>query len=106
MKKYLKEAVIFALQLFSFYLLPLFFGAVGPFGIITLMIILTLILSSLAGVFCKEKTKYFYPLATAVCFIPSVFIYYNESALIHSLWYFCVSALGLLIGAASKRIGK
>lgn len=47
----------------------------------------------------KEKAKYVYPLLVSVLFIPSVFIYYNDSALIHSIWYLVISSVGLLIGA-------
>ena len=52
----------------------------------------------------KEKIKYLYSVITAILFIPSVFIYYNESALIHSLWYMVVSAIGLLIGTAIYKL--
>ena len=47
----------------------------------------------------KKKDKYVYPLLVSVLFIPSVFIYYNDSALIHSIWYLLISSVGLLIGA-------
>ena len=37
-------------------------------------------------------------------FIPSVFIYYNESALIHSLWYFISSGTGMIVGSIGNLI--
>ena len=56
------------------------------------------------GSLSKEKIKYLYPIVIAVLFIPSVFIYYNESALIHSLWYLVISIIGLLIGTIISKI--
>lgn len=41
---------------------------------------------------------YLYPVIIAVLFVPSVFIYYNESALIYSVWYLVVSSIGLTMG--------
>jgi len=46
----------------------------------------------------KEKIKYGYPLIIAILFIPTVFIYYNESAFVHSLWYLCSGYIGCIIG--------
>ena len=39
-------------------------------------------------------------LLVSVLFIPSVFIYYNDSALIHSIWYLVISSVGLLIAVS------
>lgn len=98
MKKYLKEIIIFLLQLFMFYISPLFAGPTDAMGMILLMIVVTLILSILIGSLSKEKIKYFYPIIIAILFIPSVWIYYNDSALIHSLWYLVTSNIGVAIG--------
>lgn len=56
------------------------------------------------GIISTNKIKYFYPLITAILFIPSVFIYYNESALIHSVWYFVVSVVGTAIGTVITKL--
>lgn len=61
----------------------------------------TFILSALIASLSKEKLKYFYPI---IIFIPSGFIYYNDSALIHILWYFVDSSIGLLIGIIIYKI--
>lgn len=42
----------------------------------------------------------------SVLFIPSVFIYYNESALIHSIWYLVISSVGLLAGVFMQHFVK
>jgi len=57
-----------------------------------------LLLSIILGCISKEKIKYLYSIVIAILFIPSVFIYYNESALIHSIWYLVISSIGLLVG--------
>ena len=98
MKRYAKELIIFLIQLFMFYIFPLFAGPTDAMGMVFLIIFTTFSLSLILGVFSKNYIKYFYPIITAIVFIPSVFIYYNESAMIHSVWYLKVSVIGLLIG--------
>lgn len=98
MKRYLKESVILLVQLFMFYIFPLFAGPTDAMGMVLLIILSTFLLSVVIGCISKEKIKYMYPLIVAVIFIPSVFIYYNSSALVHSLWYLIVSAVGLAVG--------
>lgn len=98
MKKYIKEIIITLIQIFMFYIFPLFAGPTDIMGMVVLIIIATFVLSVIVGTISKEKYKYLYPLIVAIIFIPSVWIHYNESALIHSLWYLVDSALGLFIG--------
>lgn len=98
MKKYIKEIIILSIQIFVFYILPLFAGPTDMMGLVLLIILATLLLSTIIGSISKEKNKYLYPIIVAILFIPSIFIYYNESALIHSVWYLVVSMVGMLIG--------
>ena len=98
MKKYFKEIIILILQLLVFYVLPIFIDSYNPFGMVLLIILLTFILSIIIGIILKNKIKYLYPMIISLLFIPSVFIFYNESALIHSIWYLVVSYLGLGLG--------
>ena len=98
MKKYLIEIIILILQAFIFYLLPKCMGNIGAIGMVLLILLLTLILSIIIGSISKNKIKYLYPIIVSLMFRPSMFIYYNESALIHSVWYLVVSSIGLLIG--------
>ena len=104
MKKYLKEIIIFLLQLFMFYIFPLFAGPTDGMGMVLLIILTTFILSILIGILSKEKIKYLYSIIIAILFIPSVFIYYNESALIHSIWYLIIATIGLIIGILINKI--
>ena len=75
------------LQLFMFYIFPLFAGPTDAMGMVFLIVVATFLLSFVLGAISNRKGKFLYPLAIAVLFIPSVFIYYNESALVYSLWY-------------------
>ena len=93
-----------SLQLLLFYILPLTAGPTDAMGMVILIIFATFLLSIVIGSISKENLKYFYPIVIAILFIPSVFIYYNESALIHSVWYLVISAIGLLIGAVIYKL--
>ena len=96
--KYLKELIILIIQLFMFYIFPIFAGPTDAMGMVFIIILSTFILSLLLSIISKNKIKYLYPIITSIIFIPSVFIYYNESALIHSLWYLVISYIGIIIG--------
>ena len=104
MKRYLKEIIILILQLLMFYVFPLAAGPTDAMGMVFLLIAATFILSIIIGSISKEKIKYLYPVIVAILFIPSIFIYYNDSALIHSLWYLVISTIGLVIGSIITKI--
>ena len=98
MKKYLKEIIIFLLQMFMFYIFPLFAGPTDAIGMVLLIFLSTIILGFLITMVSNSEIKYAYPLLISLLFIPSVFIYYNGSALIHSTWYFVGSSIGVFFG--------
>jgi len=98
MKKYIKETVLLLIQLFMFYIFPLFAGPTDAIGMVFIIIVTTFILSILMGIISKEKIKYLYPVIVSILFMPSIFIYYNSSAFVHSLWYLVISTIGLLLG--------
>ena len=98
MKKYLKEIIILVIQLIMFYLFPLTAGPTDMMGLVLILLFTTLLLSGIITIISNNKIKYLYPIIVAIIFIPSVFIYYNESALIHSIWYLVVSIIGTIIG--------
>ena len=104
MKKYLKEIIVLIIQLFMFYIFPLFAGPTDIMGMVVLILLSTSILSTILVVISKEKIKYLYPIIVAILFIPSVFIYYNESALIHSVWYLVISLIGTIIGIIVNKL--
>jgi len=106
MKKYVKELIILLLQLLTYYILPLFMGPTDALGMVLLIIVITFILSIILGSLSEYKIKYLYPFLISILFIPSVFIYYNSSALVHSLWYFVISSIGLGISSLINKKKK
>ncbi len=106
MKRHLKEAIILLLQLIMFYIFPLTAGPTDAIGMVVLIILATFVFSLVLGSISENKIRYLYPFIIAVLFIPSVFIYYNESALIHSVWYLVISALGMISGVLIRFIIK
>ena len=106
MKKNIKEIIIFALQLFMFYIFPLFAGPTDVMGMVVLILLSTLILSIVLASISNKRINYLYPIIVSLIFIPSVFIYYNETALIHSIWYLVDSAIGILIGTIIYKISN
>lgn len=105
MKRYLKKIIIILIQIFMFYIFPLFAGPTDAMGMVFLILVTTFILSIIYGTF-KSKYKYLYPILISFIFIPSTFIYYNESALIHSIWYLIDVYIGLIIGIIIKKLIK
>ena len=63
MKRYIAEIVIFCIQLFMFYISPLFAGPTDGMGMVVLILFATLILSILLGSISKNRIKYVYPAA-------------------------------------------
>lgn len=104
MKKFIKELIVLSLQLFMFYIFPLFAGPTDAMGMVFLILLATIFLSIVLGAFSGNYQKFLYPTAIAVLFIPSVFIHYNESALVHALWYLAMSSAGLFFGALLRLI--
>lgn len=104
MRLYIKEIIVMVLQLFMFYIFPLFADPTDAIGMIVLIILATFLFSIVLGLISDKKMKYLYPIITAILFVPSVFIYYNETALIHSVWYLVVSSVGMLIGAILRKL--
>ena len=103
MKRFVKEIIILAIQLFMFYIFPLFAGPTDAMGMVFLIICATLILSIIIASISKEKIKYLYPIIVSILFIPSIFIYYNETAFVHCLWYFVVSSVGMILGTIVEK---
>ena len=102
MKKFIKEIIILTIQMFMFYIFPLFAGPTDAMGMVFIIIFATLLLSAILGSISKEKIKFLYPIVIAILFVPSVFIYYNETALVHSMWYLVISTIGILLGALTR----
>lgn len=104
MRLYIKEIIVMVLQLFMFYVFPLFAGPTDAIGMVVMIILATFLFSIVLGLISDKKMKYVYPVITAIVFVPSVFIYYNETAMIHSMWYLVVSSVGMIIGSVLRQL--
>jgi len=104
MKKYGTGLSLLLLQALVFYLLPPLFGPRDAIGMVVCLLAVTFILSVLFGAVIQSELKSLYPIAAAIFFVPSVFLYYNETALIHILWYAVVSALGVALGTLIRKL--
>lgn len=104
MKKYIKEFVLLLIQLFMFYVFPLFAGPTDAIGMVFIIWLSTIILGFVLVIISNKKIKYLYPVVIAILFIPSIFIYYNESALVHSLWYLISSSIGMTFGMCINKM--
>ena len=108
MGKYKKEIIFAVIQLAIFWLVPLFFtlsgGKGGAIFMVQVMLICTIPLSAFLCAGSERRVKYFFPLFAAAMFFPTVPVYYNSSALIHSLWYLTASCIGMGMGALKKKI--
>ena len=100
----IKIGLILLIQLFMFYIFPLFSGPTDAIGMVILILLSTLLLSMILACISDKKVKYLYPIVISILFIPSVFIYYNESALVHALWYLVISTIGTLFGTLIRFI--
>ena len=100
-KKLLPYLVV---NLLTFYILPILIRDTGT-GMLILIIIIPLI-TFMTSLLCglKNSFEWLYPLLVMVIFLPSIFIYYNESALIYTLIYGGLSLLGSFIGSRFQAI--
>ncbi len=107
---YKKEKIAVLIQLGIFWLIPLIMLKSGPIFMVLLMLWASFVLSLWLCLASKSRMKYLLPAAAAVLFLPTVPVFYNSSALIHSLWYFAVSSaafvIGTIISAAENLIKK
>jgi len=99
MKRYLFEASVLFLQLAMFYLFPLTCGPTDAMGMVFLILLSVFFFAVIIGAGSRSPYKFAWPFAVALLFLPSVPIYYNSSALVHSLWYFVISEVGLCISS-------
>lgn len=82
----------------SFYLLPFLIIDTG-IGMMILLIILPLICFSCSFLYgFKNKLQWIFPLLVSLLYIPSVFIFYNSSAMIYAVIYAVISLGGMCVG--------
>ena len=103
-KEYIVEIIALIIQIFMFYIFPLFAGPTDAMGMVLVIVLSTIVLSMVVSSVSSKKIKYVYPIVVSILFIPSVFIYYNESALVHAIWYLVSGYIGCIIGAVIHKL--
>lgn len=102
-KKFLKQLPYLIVLILTFYLLPTIIKDTGSaiFILIVFMPILCFINGLINGNF--NSFSLLYPLAIAVLFFGSVYIFYNSTALIYVVTFALIGAIGNVIGALIRR---
>lgn len=87
----------YAVLILDFYLLPALIVDTGSAMFLMLLVMpaVCLVTSVIYGL--KNGFRYWYGIAAAVLFIPSIFLFYNESAWIYSIIYGVIAFLGNLL---------
>ena len=102
--KYLLPSLTGTLVLFGliYYLLPApFLQAGGPAWFLLLGInpLVCLISGLVFGLICGlKKSVILHPIIAGLAFIPSIYIYYNDSAVVYLAFYAVISVIGIGIG--------
>ena len=93
-------------NLIAFYSLPFLIKDTGSAMLILLVV--APIICFILGAFYRAKNPNigFYPLLVGVLFLPSIFIFYNSSALIYAPIYAVLALLGSLAGQALYKGGQ
>ncbi|RHO52703.1 hypothetical protein DW094_13835 [Ruminococcaceae bacterium AM07-15] len=97
-KKNRAQWLYIALLLFDFYLLPLLIKDTGS-GIFLLLLIMPLLVFLGAVLYgLGYGLHWLLPLAATILFVPSMFLFYNESAWVYGVIYGAVAAAGNGVG--------
>ena len=101
-KFYTKNSLLIhsTILMIVFYLLPLLFKG----GIVFLFLINPLAVF-LSSVICGGNNKLVFSIVfiTALLFLPTIFIFYNESAWIYVVFYVVVSFVGCFVGLIKSK---
>lgn len=98
MKKIKENLLYYLVLILNFYLLPLLIRDTGS-GMLVLLILVPLICLITSILYGKKNGfNILYSLFVALLFIPSIFIYYNSSAMIYILAYGVIACIGSVIG--------
>ena len=103
MKKIREISVYLIVIILAFYVLPAFINDTGT-GIFFLLIltpIICFITSIIYGI--RHSFNLIFLLIIMALFIPTIFIFYNESAAVYVLIYGIIAAIGNLLGSLIKK---
>jgi uncharacterized membrane protein len=98
MKVNLKMMPYLLVNIAAFYILPMIIRDMGT-ALLVLLVAIPLICFATAIVFgVKNSFNWIYSLVVALLFVPTIFIYYNESAAFYAAIYGVLALVGNLIG--------
>ena len=106
MKKIREMSVYLIVIILAFYVLPAFINDTGT-GIFFLLIltpIICFITSIIYGI--RHSFNLIFLLLIMALFIPTIFIFYNESAAVYVLIYGIIEAIGNLLGSLIKKMSN
>ena len=105
MKAFIKKYYVYILLMLAFYVAaPLLCRDTGS-TMFTLLCLLPATLFILSLIYAKMNGfKWYLSLAVALLWLPTVFIYYNESAMIYALIYGVISFAGQGVGFLVNKI--
>ena len=106
MKKIKEMSVYLIVIILAFYVLPAFINDTGS-GIFFLLILIPIIcfLTSLIyGI--RHSFNLIFLLIIMALFIPTIFIFYNESAAVYVLIYGIIATIGNLLGSLIKKMSN
>lgn len=102
MKKYLGILPFLAVTAADFWLIPLFLNETNVMLLVLcVMPFVCFVTSYVCGLVCSFQPLYL--LGTELLYLPTVWVYYNESALVYMLVYAVIALLGCGIGALMKK---
>ena len=103
MKKIREMSVYLIVITLAFYVLPAFINDTGTgiFFLIILTPIICFITSIIYGI--RHSFNLIFLLLIMALFVPTIFIFYNESAAVYVLIYGIIAAIGNLLGSLIKK---
>ena len=103
MDKIKKNWIYYLIIFIAFYLVPILIKDTGSGMFILLIVIplITLITSIIYGL--RNTFDFIYPLIVAILFLPTLFIYYDTSALVYVIAYSMIAVIGELLGKTLQR---
>ena len=106
MKKTRRMLPYWIVVILTFYLLPFLINDTGSAMLILLIVVpvMCLIVSLIYGL--KNLFDWLFPLLVMLLFVPSIFIFYNESASIYIPTYGIISLIGIFLGSLLKKINN
>lgn len=103
MKKIREMLTYLMVIIFAFYVLPFFIKDTGS-GIFFLLILIPMICFLTSFIYgIKHSFDLIFSLLILVLFVPTIFIFYNESSVIYVLIYGIITVIGNFLGSLLRK---